>query len=452
MQGLARRGLGSIFLLTSVCGCASSGKRPRPDEANDGAARDGRASSPPLDAGPWRVADDAGRSSPDAAPPRSKKTPTGPSHSADAGDPARPPAEAGVKAPAVDSGREPRSDTDAMTDAAAPLHVDAAADACVAPSPAADADTDAGIDDGGVRDATVVSDARAVTHAATPPSCVSLARNCGHSRNADCCASSIIPGGTYDRSDDAHAPATVSDFRLDTYEVTVGRFRRFHDAYSQDIIPAGAGRNPNDPEDPGWDVSWNTNLPADRDALVADVQWCSSSFAAYTDAPGPNETKPIACIDWYEAFAFCAWDGGRLPTEAEWNYAATGGSEQRTYPWGETQVGADTTLAIYGCYYDGTGTCTSEQNSAPVGSAPAGDGRWGQADLGGSVWEWVLDWYAPYSEACSNCADLEPTKNRVLRGGSFYDPLTYLATAYRANIFDPTVQAFDVGVRCARDP
>jgi formylglycine-generating enzyme required for sulfatase activity len=284
------------------------------------------------------------------------------------------------------------------------------------------------------------------------PSCVGLPSTCGLSKNRSCCASTVVAGGTYDRSNDPDSPATVTTFRLDTYEITVGRFRKFVAAYAPDRMIAGAGKDPNDPKDTGWDPAWSSELPATREELESDVSWCDSRFTAWTHLPSGNENRPMNCIDWYEAFAFCIWDGGRLPTEAEWNYAAAGGNEQREYPWGDTTPGDDANLAVYGCYYSGTGTCTSISNTAAVGSAPKGNGRWGQADLAGSVWEWVRDWYGDYPLPCSNCIAETPGANRVARGGSFYDPMIYLSTTMRGNFSEPNLQTFDIGARCARAP
>jgi sulfatase modifying factor 1 len=94
-------------------------------------------------------------------------------------------------------------------------------------------------------------------------SCIGLAATCGASGNTSCCSSSTVPGGTFNRSNDATYPATVSNFVLDTYEITVGRFRKFVAAYSQSVVAAGAGKNLNNASDPGWSTAWNASLPTD---------------------------------------------------------------------------------------------------------------------------------------------------------------------------------------------
>ncbi len=164
-----------------------------------------------------------------------------------------------------------------------------------------------------------------------------------------------------------------------------------------------------------------------------------------TDTAGANENKPINCLDWYTAFAFCVWNGGRLPTEAEWNYAAAGGSEQRYYPWSSppSYTAIDDDHAVY-C----GGTC-SLQN---VGSrSPRGDGRWGQADLGGNAWEWTLDFGGgAYPMPCQDCAAVAAGSYRSFRSGSNDDIAGTLRVSAR-HIYYPEHRGV-IGARCARTP
>jgi len=243
-------------------------------------------------------------------------------------------------------------------------------------------------------------------------------------------------------------PAQVSDFRLDNYEVTVGRFRKFVSAYAQNMIASGAGKNPNNASDPGWDTAWNANLPATQAALVSALK-CSTTRQTWTDSAGTAaaESLPINCLDWFEAEAFCIWDGGRLPTEAEWNYAAAGGTAQRVYPWGN--AAPDCTYANFRnsdyCVSPGTGGVNR------VGSeSPKGDGLYGQADLAGNVWEWTQDWYAPYTAKCNNCANVSVSSDRIDRGGSYSDHATFLIASYRDSVGPPLSHADYEGARCAR--
>ncbi len=274
--------------------------------------------------------------------------------------------------------------------------------------------------------------------------------NCGSGGTDDCCASPIVVGGTFYRDNNAAYSASVSNFRLDKYPITAGRFRAFAAmAMGTQANPpaAGSGANPA-LAGSGWMSTWNSNLDATRADLEAAVQ-CGTGYSTWN---GADDRLPMNCLNWYQAFAFCVWDGGRLPTELEWNYAAAGGNQQRKYPWGSDEPGADTSFAAYGCYYGGgAGACTGLVNIAPVGSSPKGVGRWGQLDLAGNVWEWNLDWSNDtYAVSCANCANLSSGTARVVRGGSFQSDAASLATTGRVNA-PPSGRSYAMGARCARD-
>lgn len=297
----------------------------------------------------------------------------------------------------------------------------------------------------------------------TPRSCDGLAATCGPSANESCCTSPLVTGGTFYRSYDGVSagytsqayPATVSDFRLDKYEVTVGRFRKFKAAWDGGWRPsAGAGKHTHlnggsgladsgaAGYEPGWNTAWATSA-APTDGSLS----CSASYQTWTSAGGANENRPINCMNWYQAQAFCIWDGGFLPSEAEWNYAAAGGSQHRVYPWSSpaTPTSVDDTRAVY-C----GGSCSSTQN---VGMKPDGNGRYGQADLAGNVWEWTLDWPAlPYVVTCNNCAYTTSSSSRVLRGGSFLSDASALLAGVRRGGDSPDARHYGLGARCARTP
>ncbi len=349
---------------------------------------------------------------------------------------------------------------------------------------------------GGGTDAapTAGGDSASPSSTAAMPNCASGSdgvTNCGAGGigGESCCTSLAVTGGTYDRTytygqTSSYAdPATLSAFRLDKYLVTVGRFReyvRFMASGAGAPPAAGSGvhshlnggkglANSGSPGtyETGWSAEWNslvdsiTQLPDLPSGAGAASAWnanlsCEPNYATWTSTAGDNERLPVNCVDWYEANAFCIWDGGFLPSEAEWEYAAAGGSQQREYPWGSTAPGMGNEYAIYGdgesdCYYP-TGTaapCTGFANFAPVGTASKGAGYWGQLDLVGEVFEWNLDFYAPYA-ACTDCAYLTTASNRVMRGDLLNDD-TLLVPPERFDV-DPSFRAVNLGFRCARIP
>ncbi|HEV3191567.1 MAG TPA: formylglycine-generating enzyme family protein, partial [Polyangiaceae bacterium] len=283
---------------------------------------------------------------------------------------------------------------------------------------------------------------------AVAPSCAAGGlgmTNCGTAQES-CCTSLEVTGGTYNRTyanlgagpTGEADPATVSNFRLDKYDVTVGRFRQFVTAWNGGWMPAaGSGKhthlnggmglvNALSPStyESGWIAADDTKIaPTNANLVVASDQ---AAFATWTDAVGMNENLPLNNANWYEAYAFCIWDGGFLPSESEWEYAAAGGNQEREYPWGSTGPGIQGEYAIYNCYYPNAGSCTGRSNIAPVGHTTRGAGLWGQLDLAGNMWQWNLDWYASYVDPCTDCADLTASTNRVVRGGNFGNDQAYL--------------------------
>jgi formylglycine-generating enzyme len=280
----------------------------------------------------------------------------------------------------------------------------------------------------------------------------------------------VVNGGEFNRDNDSNYPATISSFRLDKYEVTVGRFRNFVKAVVDDDwrpaagsgkhshLNGGAGLKINAAagNEAGWSTAWNTQLSATK-ATWDDVLMCNSTYETWTPSGGANETKPINCVNWYHAVAFCIGDQGFVPSEAEWNYAAAGGNAQRLYPWSPstTSTTIDCSYANYKGAEGGVDFCVSPGTGATlaVGSlSPKGNGLFGQVDLSGNVFEWTQDWYvAGYTQPCTDCAYQQTATQRVMRGGGFGFASNRLASSYRSTS-DPAGPYEQIGVRCARAP
>ena len=316
--------------------------------------------------------------------------------------------------------------------------------------------------DGGSGDGLLV-DAPAHT------SCSGLPATCG--TGADCCLSTFINGGSFYRNYDKATDglhntmtytASVSGFTLDTFEVTVGRFRAFVEAnmgtQTNPPVEGAGGRLLNGQANAGgWSSGWNASLVADKAQLAAALA-CSAGHQTWTDPAGPNETLPINCVTWYEAEAFCIWDGGFLPTELQWNYAAADGGNQAAYPWSNPpgQITIDCTRANYQVS-SGTYCVPTTGNAKHVGNeSPLGDvQQWTVADLAGNVAEWTLDYYATltspqYPNPCINCALLvDAGLGRASRGGSYVDLATGVRGASRTSTA-PATRAPEIGFRCAR--
>ena len=284
-----------------------------------------------------------------------------------------------------------------------------------------------------------------------------------------CCTSLLVDGGSFLRSYDgvhdldAGNPATVSSFALDKYEVTVGRFRNFVLArvggwgpqpgtgiHTQVQGGLGVIDSAKGAHESGWLSAWDVWLPTDFATWNLQLACEPAPYASWTAVPDVNEQLPINCVDWFMAYAFCIWDGGFLPTEAEWDYAAAGGGGadgQRLYAWSSPP-----TSPLINCQYANFESC----GGGPIGvdRQPLGAGTWGQQQLTANVWEWTLDFYADYVVPCTDCGylvdpDTDGGATRVVRGGSYQETTDQLDVGNRAG--NPVATRYGkAGVRCAR--
>lgn len=173
---------------------------------------------------------------------------------------------------------------------------------------------------------------------------------------------------------------------------------------------------------------------------VTNAQFAKFGGIAEQSSHWNTPERPREQVTWQEAAAYCAKRGARLPTEAEWEYAARG-VDNLTYPWGNAFNGDNTVYAN-----------NAEQQTAPVGTRSDGASWVGALDMSGNVWEWTSSAYRPYpynAEDGREAAD--GSGYRVLRGGSwYYSDLGSLRAAHR-EVLPPTDAYFAIGFRCARD-
>ena len=170
------------------------------------------------------------------------------------------------------------------------------------------------------------------------------------------------------------------------------------------------------------------------------------SAACTWGVPG-HEKYPVNCVSWYQAKDFARFKGARLPSEAEWEYAARGGGKDVMYPWGNTPPASCERAVMYGDGGYGCGT----NGTMPVCSKPLGNTPQGLCDMAGNVWEWMEDKYEDTLEqtpADGSSYDA-PGSPRVTRGGSYRTRRRQVTTRMRG-MCDPENRLAGFGFRIVR--
>ena len=219
---------------------------------------------------------------------------------------------------------------------------------------------------------------------------------------------------------------SLSSFYVDRNEVTNARYRKF-----LEHVKASGDEPYRHPEQPG---------PSDynQELMTEDLA---------------GDEQPAVCVSWYNAYSYCQWAGKRLPTEAEWEYAARGGDPYRKFPWGGGEPDGDGIW--WANYQPGRGRgADGYRSSAPVGSFPDGVSPFGLLDMAGNVEEWVQDWHDPYfyrrSRETRNPTGPATGRNKVIKGGSYGTDKWHIRVATRL-FGSPSNRSVQLGFRCARD-
>ena len=275
-----------------------------------------------------------------------------------------------------------------------------------------------------------------------------------------------LPGGTFlmgngradgypkDGEGPVH-PVTISPFRLDRTAVTNAQYAAF--------VAATGFRT--ESEAFGWSFVFGGLLPDDFEetrAVAAAPWWRQVYGADWRHPEGPQSSlddrqdHPVVHVSWNDAMAYAEWAGKRLPTEAEWEYAARGGLEGFAYPWGPDREPGGTHLmnVFQGRFPGEPSPDDGYYGTAPVGAFPPN--AYGLQEMTGNVWEWCSDWFAPDYYRVSPPTDPKgPASgtNRLQRGGSYLCHESY-CFRYRVDSRSgntPDSAAGNVGFRCAMD-
>lgn len=272
-----------------------------------------------------------------------------------------------------------------------------------------------------------------------------------------------IPGGTFlmgnPRGDgyeaDGESPiheVSLDSFWMDATAVTNARFANF----------AAATGYVTDAERYGWSFVFWKFLPHELQAGAAPPGapwWRQVHGASWRHPEGPQSTierrmeYPVTHISWNDAQAFCTWAGTRLPTEAEWEYAARGGREGAPFPWGsELEPNGEHRMNVWQGSFPGH----NSQADGFAGTAPVTayqPNAYGLYNMTGNVWEWCADWFSPETyqrEPVTNPTGPGRGEAKVLRGGSYLCHASY-CNRYRVDSRSsntPDSSTGNLGFRC----
>jgi formylglycine-generating enzyme len=220
-----------------------------------------------------------------------------------------------------------------------------------------------------------------------------------------------------------------------------------------------------DAEGFGWSFVFAGLLPDDfapTEGVAQAPWWRKVEGVDWRHPEGPHSSiaerldHPAVHVSWNDADAYCAWAGARLPTEAEWEFAARGGLEGRAFPWGdELEPGGGHSMNVWqGDFPSRNTTADGFDGTAPVTSFPPNG--YGLYNMTGNVWEWTADWFHPSFRQRDRRRDpAGPGRgtSRVQKGGSYLCHHSY-CRRYRVAARQgstPDSSTGNVGFRCARD-